>query len=71
MVAWWLHPRNMTCVVHEFDLHEGGRFRISLVYLNSTARPGGKTTENTDTSHGRFARLIPNERVVQVVEFES
>jgi uncharacterized protein YndB with AHSA1/START domain len=59
----------MTCVVHEFDAHEGGAFRISLTYDAPTGT--GKTTAHTDTYHGRFARLVPNEQVVEVLEFET
>jgi uncharacterized protein YndB with AHSA1/START domain len=33
--------------------------------------PAGKTSGHTDTYHGRFAELVPNERVVEVVEFET
>jgi uncharacterized protein YndB with AHSA1/START domain len=33
---------------------------------------GQATTDaRTDTFHGRFARLVPNAQVVQVVEFET
>jgi len=31
----------------------------------------GKTTAHTDTYHGRFVKLVPNEKVVEVVEFET
>ena len=31
----------------------------------------GKTTAHTDTYHGRFVKLVPNERVVEMVEFET
>ena len=34
-------------------------------------RAPGKTTAHTDTYHGGFAQLVPNERVVEVVEFET
>jgi uncharacterized protein YndB with AHSA1/START domain len=68
-VATWMVPTGMTSVVHAFDAREGGSFRISLTY---DAPPGtGKTTAHTDTFHGRFAELIPNERVVELVEFET
>jgi len=33
--------------------------------------PTGKTTAHTDTYHGRFAKLVTNEQVVEVVEFET
>ena len=31
----------------------------------------GKTTAHTDTFHGRFVKLVTNEKVVEVVEFET
>src|SRR6266545_3554754 len=33
--------------------------------------PTGKTTAHTDTFHGRFVKLVQNEQVVEVVEFET
>ena len=44
-------------------------FGISLTY----DAPGGtgKTTAHTDTYHGRFVRLVPDEEVLQVMEFET
>lgn len=51
------------------DPREGGAFRISLTYDEQTGI--GKTTAHTDTYHGRFIKLIPNERVVEVMEFET
>ena len=68
-VATWMVPTGMTSQVHAFDPHEGGRFRISLTYDEPTE--AGKTTAHTDTFHGRFVRLLPNEQVVETVEFET
>ena len=68
-VATWMVPTGMTSHVHSFDAREGGSFRISLTY-DAPARTG-KTTENTDTFHGRFVKLVTNEKVVEVVEFET
>src|ERR1700730_935218 len=62
-------PTDMTCYVHEFDAREGGSLRISLTYDTPTAT--GKTTAHTDTYHGRFVKLVPNEQVVEVAEFET
>jgi uncharacterized protein YndB with AHSA1/START domain len=67
-VATWMVPTGMTSHVHAFDPREGGSFRISLTY---DASGTGKTTAQTDTYHGRFAKLGPNEQVVEVVEFET
>jgi uncharacterized protein YndB with AHSA1/START domain len=62
-------PDGMTSKVHAFDPREGGSFRISLSYDTPTGT--GKTTAHTDTYHGRFIKLVPNEQVVEVMEFET
>jgi uncharacterized protein YndB with AHSA1/START domain len=68
-VAVWMVPTGMTSHVHEFDAREGGSFRISLTYDAPTGI--GKTTGHTDTFHGRFLKLVTDEQVVEVVEFET
>ena len=68
-VATWMVPASMTSHVHAFDAREGGSFRISLTYDAPTGT--GKTTAHTDTFHGRFVKLVANEQVVEVVEFET
>jgi uncharacterized protein YndB with AHSA1/START domain len=68
-VARWRVPVGMSSVVHEFEPAEGGSFRISLTYHDSN--PAGKTAAHTDTYHGRFVELVPNERVVEALEFET
>jgi uncharacterized protein YndB with AHSA1/START domain len=62
-------PNGMTSRVHEFDAREGGSFRISLTYDAPTG--SGKTTAQTDAYHGHFVKLVPNEQVVEVLEFET
>lgn len=68
-VVKWKVPTGMTCQVHSFDAREGGLFRISLTYNEPTET--GKTAAQTDTYHGRFVKLVPNEQVVEVDEFET
>ena len=68
-VARWRAPVGMTCVIHQFDAREGGSSRVSLTYDAPGA--AGKTTARTDTYHGHFARLVPDEQVVEVLEFET
>lgn len=68
-VATWMVPDGMSSHVHAFDPREGGAFRISLTYDAPTGT--GKTTAQTDTFHGRFVKLVPNEQVVEIVEFET
>lgn len=68
-VAKWRVPTGMRSRVHEFDAREGGRFRVSLTY--DAPDSAGKSTAHTDTYHGHFVRLVPNEQVVEVLEFET
>lgn len=66
----------------QFDRHGGGfiieisndprvdgKFRISLTYDEATR--SGKTTAQTDTYHGRFVDIMPNQRIVEIDEFET
>jgi len=68
-IATWRVPTGMTSHVHAFDAREGGSLRISLTY--DAPAGTGKTTAHTDTYHGRFVKLVPNEQIVEVVEFEA
>ncbi|WP_329330212.1 SRPBCC domain-containing protein [Streptomyces luteogriseus] len=68
-IARWRVPTGMRAEVHEFDAREGGRFRVSLTY--EAPDVSGKSAPHTDTYHGHFARLAPDEQVVEVLEFET
>jgi uncharacterized protein YndB with AHSA1/START domain len=68
-VSRWKAPDGMTCQVHEFDARVGGAIRVGLSYDEPTST--GKTTTRTDTYHGRFTKLVVNEQVVEIDEFET
>ncbi|WP_110078395.1 SRPBCC family protein [Actinokineospora spheciospongiae] len=68
-VARWRVPDGMTGHVHGFDAREGGAFRVSLTY--DVPDGTGKSSSGTDTYRGHFAELVPGERVVEVLEFET
>lgn len=68
-VSRWMVPDGMTSHIHHYEAREGGAFRISLTYQFPTDT--GKTTDRTDSYHGRFVTLVPDEKVVQVLEFET
>lgn len=68
-VQQWMVPDQMTSQIHSFDAREGGAFRVSLTYDLPTI--AGKTTQQTDSFHGRFVKLVPGTEVVQAVEFET
>lgn len=71
LIIQWLPPEGMTGTIHAFEPEADGRFSMSLMYGDPSAGPGGKTTEDTDTFEGRFIDLVPNQRVIQAVVFES
>jgi uncharacterized protein YndB with AHSA1/START domain len=68
-IAKWRVPAGMSSRVHEFDAREGGSFRVSLTYDAPTET--GKSASHTDTYHGHFVKLVPDEQVVEVFEFET
>jgi uncharacterized protein YndB with AHSA1/START domain len=68
-IARWRAPAGMTAHVHELEPREGGRFRVSLTYDGSGGV--GKSAPRTDTYHGRFTRVVVDEEVVEVLEFET
>jgi uncharacterized protein YndB with AHSA1/START domain len=67
-VATWRVPDGMTAEVHEWEPHEGGRFRVSLTYAGGEE---GKSGVHTDSYAGHFSRLVPDEEVVEVLAFET
>jgi uncharacterized protein YndB with AHSA1/START domain len=68
-IARWRVPDGMRSQVHQFDAREGGSFRISLTYDAPDAV--GKSAARTDTYFGQFLALVPDERVVEELEFET
>ena len=68
-VARFRVPDGMTCEVHQFDGREGGAFRVSLSYDSPDGV--GKSSADTDTYHGHFVQLVPDQLVVEVLEFET
>lgn len=62
-------PDNMSSEVHSFDAREGGTFDISLTYDDPAE--AGKTEGATDSFEGRFVALVPDAKVVEVIEFET
>ena len=68
-ICLWRVPKEMECTIHAFQPYVGGRFRISLTYLDDTQV--GKTGDHTDTYHGRFTELKPYEKIAEELQFES
>jgi uncharacterized protein YndB with AHSA1/START domain len=71
MLARWRVPDRMAATMHSFDPRVGGSYRISLTYRDPKSGPGGKTSTDTDSFTGRFVALVPDEKIVEIVAFES
>jgi uncharacterized protein YndB with AHSA1/START domain len=67
----WLPPKGMKGHIYEFDARDGGAYRMSLTYVGTDHSTLGKTSEHADVVQGRFLKLVPDERIVQLAEFES
>jgi len=68
-VGLWRAPDGMACTVHIFDARHGGEFRISLTYDDESR--AGKSVGNVDTYQGYFRELVPDCRIVEVIEFAT
>ncbi len=66
----WLPPKGMQARFERFDMRQGGSYRLVLTYDDASRAPG-KTSTDSDVSHVRIVQLVPGERVVQEVDFES
>jgi uncharacterized protein YndB with AHSA1/START domain len=66
----WLAPDGMTARFERFDPRPGGSYRLILTYLD-TMFAGAKSTVDADIVEARFVDIVPGERVVQAVDFES
>jgi uncharacterized protein YndB with AHSA1/START domain len=66
----WLPPGGMTARFERFDPTPGGSYRLVLTYADPTdAR--GKSSAGTDVVEARYVDVVPDDRVVQAVDFVS
>jgi uncharacterized protein YndB with AHSA1/START domain len=70
-VAAWRPPKGMTGKVFAFEPRAGGTFRMAFVYDRPDAETRGKSSDDADVFEGRFAELVPDQRIVEAVRFES
>jgi uncharacterized protein YndB with AHSA1/START domain len=67
----WQAPGAMTAKIHQFDLRPGGGYEMSLYYPDSDMENQGKTSAKEDRFSARFMELIPNQKIVQAILFDS
>lgn len=70
VIPRWRPPAGMTARIFAFDARSGGGYRLALVHEDATGNPG-KSTADSDLIRGRFVDLVPDERLVEAVEFED
>lgn len=70
-VASWLPPEGMKGQIYTFDAREGGAYEMALTFLGTDHTTPGKTSEHVDVVRGSYLELVPNERIVQLAEFDS
>ncbi len=68
-VAQWRPPQGMRAEIYSFDARAGGGYRMALVHEDASVP--GKTSANADVFAGQFVELVPGERIVERVEFQS
>lgn len=66
----WLPPAGMLGRLEHFDMREGGSYRLVLTYSNAVGAPG-KTSPDADVSDVRIGQIVPGERIIQLIDFES
>jgi uncharacterized protein YndB with AHSA1/START domain len=66
----WLPPSGMSGRFDHFDARPGGSYRLVLTHRRADAT-GGKTTSDSDVVRVRYVDIVPGERVVQAVDFDS
>jgi len=70
-VTSWRPPKGMHARVEAFDARPGGGYRMAFIYDDPEPGVIGKTTADEDLFTGRFAELVPYERIVEEVDFQS
>lgn len=64
----WLPPGGMAGRFEHFDPTPGGSYRLVLTYADPS-EPRGKSSADSDVIEARYLDIVPNDRVVQAVEF--
>ena len=60
----------MTARFERFDATPGGSYRLVLTYADPTDSRG-KSSADSDIVEARYVDIVPNDRVVQAVDFVS
>ena len=66
----WLPPDGMTARFERFDPTPGGSYRLVLTFADPTDSRG-KSSSDSDIVEARYVDIVPDDRVVQAVDFVS
>ncbi|QAU48580.1 SRPBCC domain-containing protein [Bradyrhizobium guangzhouense] len=66
-LARWIAPRGAEAEIERFEPRHGGHFKIILSFGSDI----GKSSARTDVVLGRFLKLVPDQRIVQAIDFVS
>ncbi len=69
-LARWLPPEGMSGRFEHFDARPGGSYRLVLSHVAEGHGPG-KTTQDSDVVDARFLEVVPDQQVVQEIDFVS
>src|SRR5919112_4831119 len=69
-LAAWLPPAGMTARFERFDPTPGGSYRLVLTYADA-AGARGKSSDDSDIVEASYVDIVPDDRVVQAVDFVS
>jgi uncharacterized protein YndB with AHSA1/START domain len=71
MMASWRAPEGMRAEMLAFDGRLGGGYRMALHYVDTAQGDRGKSGPGIDRFEGDFVELVPDEKIVEQVRFES
>jgi uncharacterized protein YndB with AHSA1/START domain len=71
MMANWRAPEGVRAEILAFDGRLGGSYRMALHSLGDDAARRGKSGPGIDRFTGVFVELIPDEKIVERIQFET
>lgn len=69
-IPTWRAPTGMNARIDYFDARPTGGYRMTL-FRQVTDSESGKSQVDTDIIEGQFVELVPDERIVEAVCFET
>lgn len=71
LMANWRAPNGMRAEILAFDGRLGGHYRMALHYQDADGGRHGKSDAGVDRFTGTFSELVPDEKIVELIQFET